>query len=66
MEPLEENCLRTDEIVCPCCGYEFEESFNFDFSKETLIKCNSCSEEFFALGEAEYYYYTRKKDEKTK
>ena len=51
---------RTEEIVCPYCGYEFEDSCNFALKWDKRIDCNECDETFFAYDEVEIYYTTKK------
>lgn len=44
------DCTYTDEIVCPFCGCEYEDSYEFfnDDSVNTLIdlKCQECHKHF--------------------
>ena len=48
----------TDEIVCPHCGAEFSDSFEFDESGET--DCYKCEKPFLYETHVEITYTTRK------
>lgn len=52
----------TDEIVCPYCGYKFEDSYEFELdTRKSNLNCDECGEEFFAYEEVSYSYLTIKK-----
>jgi DNA-directed RNA polymerase subunit RPC12/RpoP len=40
----------TDEVVCPYCGYEFEDSWEFftNDQEDTEIDCDECDKTFVA------------------
>jgi uncharacterized Zn finger protein len=48
MTNKEINCINTDEIVCPYCGYEHEDRFeDMGENGDTLEKeCDECGEVF--------------------
>jgi uncharacterized Zn-finger protein len=57
MKRLKHEC--TDEIVCPYCGYEFEDSYEFGNEEDLgLIECD-CGEEFYATMSIEVTYSTK-------
>ena len=58
---------RTDEIVCPWCGYQFSESYEFDGDSGD-IECGNegCEKPFFYEREMEPFYSTVKLDSKGK
>lgn len=54
----------TDEIVCPYCGYEFTNSWEFnDTQDEQHVECHDCGEEFLLYVNITVDYTTRKKKE---
>lgn len=50
----------TDEIVCPYCGYEYGDSWEFDDDVE--LDCDECGKTFDATREFEITYSTTKKE----
>jgi hypothetical protein len=54
----------TEEIVCPYCGYEFTESYEFMLldNGESEIECYECGKGFIAGAEPDVHYYTHKKE----
>lgn len=58
-EDLEFELYRTDFMVCPWCGYEDRDSFEFDNDSAT-IDCNSCDKPFFYERIVDVSYSTRK------
>jgi DNA-directed RNA polymerase subunit RPC12/RpoP len=48
----------TDEVVCPHCGYEHQDSFEFSDYGES--ECGDCGETFWHEREITYTYATRK------
>lgn len=36
----------TDEIVCPHCGYEFGDSWEYDEDDGEMIECQDCDKSF--------------------
>lgn len=51
-------CEYTDEVVCPHCGYEFNDSWEFqDFE---VVDCCECGEEFRMCRHVEVTYCTEK------
>lgn len=52
---------NTDEIVCPYCGYEFSDSWEFDMNhNSTKIKCAECNKEFECEAETTIKYASAK------
>ena len=51
---------QTDEIVCPFCGYEFEESFNYLYAE--VVECENCTRRFELETTETITYTTRKID----
>ena len=49
----------TDEIVCPYCGYEFSDSWDFNRDSEE-IDCPECEKTFEYFREVEVKYVTKK------
>ncbi|HDK7182970.1 TPA: hypothetical protein PTV74_002117 [Clostridium botulinum] len=52
----------TNEIVCPFCGYEFIDSWEYGDGEEDLglIECNECGKSFYANREVLVTYSTCK------
>ena len=51
-----------DDIVCPYCGYEFTDSWEFnDTQDEQHVECCECGKEFFLYVNISVDYTTRKK-----
>lgn len=52
----------TDEIVCPWCGYKFEDSWEFSCDDEDLglIDCYECDKQFYASRNIRVTYSTEK------
>ena len=50
--------FQTDEIVCPHCGYEFSESY--EYIGDDLAECPEC-EHTFVLESEEFVVYTTSK-----
>ncbi|QVK17752.1 hypothetical protein KHQ81_13005 [Mycoplasmatota bacterium] len=51
----------TNEIVCPYCGYEFSDSWEFDGDEDLgLIECEECDKSFYATRDIEITYSTQK------
>jgi DNA-directed RNA polymerase subunit RPC12/RpoP len=52
----------TDEIVCPYCGYEFTDSWEYsDTQDEQKVDCHDCGEEFLLYMHLTVDYSTYKK-----
>ena len=52
----------TNEIVCPYCGYEFTDSWEFnDTRDEQHVECCECGKEFLLYVNISVDYTTRKK-----
>jgi transposase-like protein len=52
----------TKEIVCPHCGYEFEDSYELaDPDREQQFECNECSKDFLLYTYVSLSYTTKKK-----
>lgn len=53
---------RTNEIVCPYCGHEFEESWDYNIGdNDVTIECVHCEEKFPVSSEQETFYYSAKR-----
>lgn len=66
MSEKEINHSDTDEAVCPYCGYEFSDSWEFfhddDGVTGTDIQCNNCNKTFFCELVFDITYTSSKKD----
>ena len=51
---------RTDEIVCPYCGYVFDESY--EYIGDELVECPDCMKKFELESEEIVEYTTTKPD----
>lgn len=51
---------QTDEIVCPYCGYMFEESY--EYIGDDLVDCPNCEHKFVLESEECVTYTTSKVD----
>lgn len=51
----------TEEVVCPYCGYEFSDSW--EFSDNAEIECDECGETFISERNSEVTYSTQKKED---
>lgn len=53
---------HTDEIVCPFCGYELGDSWDYDSNSEDLglIECEECEKSFYGTRNIRVDYSTRK------
>ena len=55
---------RTENIVCPYCGYEDRDSWEVDFGPgfdgDTTVVCGSCEQEFYASRMVDVCYTTKK------
>ena len=65
IEPEESRPIDTDytkEIVCPCCGYEFGDSWEYNEGGSSQeIECVECGEGFLLDIDFDVTYSTRKK-----
>ena len=62
---FDEDTDCTDEVVCPYCGYEHSDSWEYSMKHdgdETEIECNDCNKKFIANLNVEYSYSTSKTD----
>lgn len=50
----------TDEVVCPYCGYEFSDSWEFKQDSYKSLDCDECGEEFSMEREVTVSYSTEK------
>lgn len=52
----------TQEIVCPFCGIEYSDSWEYEGGKEDLglIECYECGKHFYANRQTEITYCTEK------
>jgi len=58
-------CKYTREVVCPYCGYEFSDSWDFDLEgdgDEGETECGGCGEEFVFWMNLEVTYSSMKKE----
>ena len=51
---------QTDEIVCPYCGFEFEESY--EYIGDDIVDCPNCERRFVLESEELVLYTTSKVD----
>lgn len=59
MEDKEIDHEYTNEVVCPYCGYEHNDSYEYsEFDDE--FECNGCSEIFIMERNIEITYSTKK------
>lgn len=66
-EKKDVDCLYTDEIVCPYCGYEFSDSWEFSMKGDgdtCEVDCDECEKTFTAVMSMTVDYSTYKKKEK--
>lgn len=56
------DCEYTKEIVCPHCGYEFQDSYEYGSDAEEigLLQCDECGEMFYATRNITIDYSTEK------
>lgn len=56
------NCEYTDEIICPHCGYEYSDSWEYGSDSEDigLEECPECEKGFYATRRVEITYSTEK------
>lgn len=60
-------CEDTDEIVCPYCGYTFQdfwEVFSGETAVEVTLECPGCEKEFLVEPNWDVTYYSSKIEEK--
>lgn len=60
----EVDCLYTQEVICPYCGYEFSDSWEFSMKgdgDECEIDCDECNKKFTAIMDLTVSYSTYKK-----
>jgi len=55
----------TDEIVCPHCGYQFNDSWELADDGEQEVTCEKCEEDFLLYTNIEITYSTTKKNKTT-
>ena len=55
--------FEMEEIVCPWCGYEFSDSYEFDFGSSGYkeIECEDCEKTFEVELNIKYLYTSRKR-----
>lgn len=53
--------MFTDEIVCPYCGYEFEDSWEYDDDED--VECYHCEKKFHVTKNVEVTYETHRINE---
>lgn len=58
-KPIEHENVK--EIVCPYCGYEFSDSWEFGDDSEREITCEACYKPFTSYREVEVTYSTERK-----
>lgn len=58
------NCGFTDDIICPYCGYRFEDSWEFNNGDECVddVVCHSCEKTFDLVVDYSVTYSTYKKE----
>ena len=52
----------SDEIICPYCGYEFNDSWEIDPGEEDIgeLDCGNCDKKFYASRNISIDYSTQK------
>jgi DNA-directed RNA polymerase subunit RPC12/RpoP len=57
------DCSYTDEIVCPHCGYEFNDSYEFfqHNNEDAEVQCYECDKEFIVGRYIDIKYNSYKK-----
>lgn len=48
----------TDDIVCPHCGHEFSDSWEYDLDGSAELECEECEKKFFATRNISVTYST--------
>jgi hypothetical protein len=58
------NTTRTQNIICPYCGYEDKDSWEVDFGigldGDAEIYCSSCDKDFFVSRVVDVKYSSKK------
>jgi hypothetical protein len=64
MSGTEFDTWYTERIVCPYCGYAFddEDSSMFTHSNETDVDCDECGKRFHVTADYEVRYTTEKQE----
>jgi len=65
MIPTHYDCLFSEEIICPWCGYQYADSREFFSSEdcgETEINCESCGKIIEVCQNVEVTYSAYKKE----
>lgn len=67
MSEREINCRYTSEIVCPHCGHEFRDSWDYHLEGSTTLECTSeeCGKEFFVEPVFTVEYVSEKLEDRT-
>jgi uncharacterized Zn-finger protein len=62
-EPPDIDCVATDEVVCPYCGNEHSESYEFFEGNrdDTEVTCTECERDFRASRDVSVSYSSRVK-----
>ncbi len=59
------DCTYTKEIICPYCGYEFSDSWEYNRRMEggdsTELECPECDKKFTATMDIEITYKSHKR-----
>lgn len=58
------DCRYTDEIVCPYCGYEFSDSWEYADYSRVEVECGdhlNCGKEFIVYPDVTVTYCSEKK-----
>jgi DNA-directed RNA polymerase subunit RPC12/RpoP len=57
------DCSFTRDVVCPHCGYEFKDSYDFFeyHGQEADLECYECGKEFIACSHITIDYSSHKK-----
>lgn len=59
------NTIRTQNVICPYCGYEDKDSWDIDFGLgldgDRYIVCVHCREEFFISRIVDVKYTSQKR-----
>lgn len=64
-DPLSDlNCARNDDAVCPHCGYQYEDTWDFftghSSDRTVTTDCDNCEREFEIEAITETVYTTRR------
>ncbi len=59
------DCWRTDEIVCPHCGEQFTDSWEYGDAEDIGdVECGECDKTFYVRREIDISYTSEKIEER--